>query len=233
MIDALSSTVAGLAQSLQFRDCAEALSRDSKFLEALDAGLADIESRVSALNETLEYEEERLNQAKALAKKAMTQSTRIKFVQDHLPSRLPSAVSNENVPPQKSGAHGKAEAVPHIAYIRKEELESVPVSTRGRVTCEQVNSCVDAINATLAGKYKILHAPRSTLGEPQMKKLIVFREQDCDDIRGSPFFVEDDIKAFSSIKMDNVTKACLLVMRCVKRLRDHRSGGLHRYVLCE
>lgn len=119
-----------------------------------------------------------------------------------------------------------------LPYVRKEEFESVSNSTRGRLSCEQVNSFVDTIHTALTAKNKILTAPRASLGEPQMKKLVQFREQETDETRGLMFFVEEDLKTLAGAKVDSVAKACLLVLRSLKRLRDCRSGGIHRYIVC-
>ena len=69
-----------------------------------------------------------------------------------------------------------------------------------------------------------------SLGEPQMKMKLVFREQETAETDGAAFFVEDDLKALAGARMDAPARACLLVLRSLRRLRECRTGGIHRYV---
>eukprot|EP00047_Mylnosiga_fluctuans_P009183 m.262045 g.262045 ORF g.262045 m.262045 type:complete len:244 (+) comp25127_c0_seq1:3-734(+) len=243
MISGLSAAAAGIAQSLVFRDCAESLASDNNILLVLDSGLEDVEARLNALAAELAREQQAIERAKAFSTKVAEQATRIKIMQAHLPARLPGLLKeiSDNTAPAPTGKSGNAKAhtstktelnVNRLAYVRKDEFDSVPTSSRGRLTCEQVNNAIDAIHAAATAKYRILTAPRASLGEPQMKKLVQFREQETDETRGLYFLVDDDLKSLANFKLDTVGKACLLVLRALRRIREERSGGIHRYILC-
>jgi hypothetical protein len=241
MIQSLSASAANVAQSLMYRDCAEALASDSNVLASVSFALEDVEARLAALGKSLAQEQQMLQKAKKIAHLLGEQSNRIKIMQTNLPARLPghtclqeiadNASNTKHKGAQAPAAQSKADNTPRIAYVRKDEFESVPLSTRGRITCDQVNACIDAFHTALVAKYKILHAPRAALGEPQMKRLVVYREQECDSVRGAFFLVEEDLRTLGQWKLDTVGKAALLVLRSLKRIRDDRSGGLHRHVI--
>lgn len=242
MIRILGGSVASLTHSLCFRDCAELLAKEPQFLLGVIGNLEDVEARISALAAVMVQEQQALQATKKAAKHAQVLAARIASVQENLPPRLPrqECGSLEN-----AGCHGVASTtqrkpasssvvsdIPRVDYVRKDEFESVPLNTRGRITCDQINACVDAINSTLAAKYKILATPRAALGEPQMKKLLQFREQETDETRDIAFFVDDDLKTLTQFKMDTAGRTCLLVLRSLKRLRDLRSAGISRHVVC-
>lgn len=232
MVSNLGSTVACLTRSLAFRDCADALAADTSILTPFSVGLEDVEQRLVALQQALADERMRLQRAKEVAAKTIVQQARIKAIQENLPPRLPGSKPAETTKATTAPHATVHSKCPVIPYVRKDEFEGVPISTRGRVSCDQINECVDAVNAALAAKYKLIAAPRATLGEPQMNKLVQFRSQESDDLKGSYFILEDDIKSFTSYKFDNTARTCMLVLRNLRRLRDHRTGGINRHVVC-
>lgn len=68
----------------------------------------------------------------------------------------------------KTAAKPKAPAVPTppvIAYVRADEFETVPKYVRGRLTQADVNKVVDAVQATLNEKYRLLTIPRPQLSD--------------------------------------------------------------------
>lgn len=239
MIRILGGSVASLTHSLCFRDCAELLAKEPQFLLGVTGNLEDIEARISALATVMAQEQQALQATKKAAKHAQVLAARIASVQENLPPRLPrqecgllETAGVASTTQRKPANSSVVSDIPRVDYVRKDEFESVPLNTRGRITCDQINACVDAINTTLAAKYKILATPRAALGEPQMKKLLQFREQETDETRDIAFFVDDDLKTLTSFKLDTAGRTCLLVLRSLKRLRDLRSAGISRHVVC-
>ncbi len=94
-----------------------------------------------------------------------------------------------------------------------------------------MNELIDAIFEAVKSKYKIVSTPRNQLGEQLMQKWVVFREQESDKLKQVQFIVEEDIKTFTSFKLDPAGKSALTVLRHLGRIKEHRSEGWVRLVI--
>ncbi|CAC5411089.1 unnamed protein product [Mytilus coruscus] len=119
--------------------------------------------------------------------------------------------------------------VPTVEYVTVEEFEGVPKYMKGRLTYTQVNGAIDELNKPLKEKYKILSMKRTTLNDVNRKRYEKFKLQETKDTAGEYFIVEEDIKEFSTLKMDNVGRAILTVLRHCGRMKEIRGGGHIRY----
>jgi hypothetical protein len=239
-MEALASSLGGAASTLRrglvLRD--GGLAHDPSVLVGLEDMLTRIEDRVASLAADLERQRAALLRAKHTATLAQKQAERIKAVQANLPTHLPGAPNAAASTSATSNTHAQSHANaaptaahgPRIAYVRRDELEHLPSSTRGRLTCDQVNEFVDAVQLAFSTKYRLLSQPRTALGEPQMRRVVQFREQECDELQGQFFIVEDDLRTLGNARLDPSGRACLVVLRVLRRLREHRGGGLLRIV---
>ncbi|EDO38779.1 predicted protein, partial [Nematostella vectensis] len=118
-----------------------------------------------------------------------------------------------------------------IDYLTVDEFKNIPKYSRGRMTYDQVNKAIDEIHKVVDSKYKIVNLPRSSMGESVMNKYKAFKEAECKETDGLYFFVEDDIKSYSGLKMDVKGRALLTVLRLSGRITEVRTEGLLRYAL--
>ncbi|CAN0319733.1 unnamed protein product [Lampetra planeri] len=121
--------------------------------------------------------------------------------------------------------------IPAIGILTVSEFEAVPAYLKGRMAYEQVNGTVHEINCALASKYTLLRQPKRSLGEAAVKRHRVYREQETPHTKGHSFFVEDDLRENSKLRVDKRLFNLLGVLRHCQRLREVRGGGLTRYVV--
>nr|XP_032829934.1 spindle and kinetochore-associated protein 1 isoform X2 [Petromyzon marinus]XP_032829935.1 spindle and kinetochore-associated protein 1 isoform X2 [Petromyzon marinus] len=121
--------------------------------------------------------------------------------------------------------------IPAIKILTVSEFEAVPAYLKGRMAYEQVNGTVHEINCALASKYTLLRQPKRSLGEAAVKRHRVYREQETPHTKGHSFFVDDDLRENSKLRVDKRLFNLLGVLRHCQRLREVRGGGLTRYVV--
>ncbi|NWX59372.1 SKA1 protein, partial [Promerops cafer] len=122
--------------------------------------------------------------------------------------------------------------IKEAALITTEEFESVPAYMKGRITYDQVNAVVQQMNKAVVGKYKILYQPLKSMSAPVRNLYHRFVEEETKDTKGVFFIVEDDIKEFTQLKLDKRFHSILSILRHCQRVREIRSSGLIRYVIC-
>lgn len=122
-------------------------------------------------------------------------------------------------------------ATPTIAVAKVDEFDAVPAYIRGRTTREQLNEAIVSLNAVISAKYTTLATPRGSLGGNALKKFNALRDEETDDTKHVHFFTEESIKLTSDVKVDTGMRACIAILRALGRVKEHRAGGLVRYVL--
>ncbi|NXY09548.1 SKA1 protein, partial [Pteruthius melanotis] len=122
--------------------------------------------------------------------------------------------------------------IKEAALITTEEFGSVPAYMKGRITCDQINAVVQEINKAVVAKYKILHQPLKSVSVQVRNLYDRFLEEETKDTRGQFFIVEADLKAFTQLKLDKRFHSILSILRHCQRVREVRSSGLIRYVIC-
>ncbi|NWT76714.1 SKA1 protein, partial [Prunella himalayana] len=85
--------------------------------------------------------------------------------------------------PMKKPAKEK-DPIKEAALITTEEFQSVPAYMKGRITYEQINAAVQAINRAVVGKYKILYKPVKSMNAPLRKLYHRFMEEETKDTKG-------------------------------------------------
>ncbi|NXE69724.1 SKA1 protein, partial [Calcarius ornatus] len=170
---------------------------------------------------------------------------------EHIPRYLPKPQSCKAVPAVKHKGQTKAAepkgekkaakekkpvkekiAIKEAALLTAEEFESVPAYLKGRITYDQINAVVQEINKAVVSKYKILYQPLKSMSAPVRNLYHRFTEEETKDTKGTFFIVEDDIKAFTQLKLDKRFHSILSILRHCQRTREIRGSGLIRYVIC-
>lgn len=220
-------------------------------LRSIDKELLEMEAALDSLQDLVEKEKSLLEQGEAMRDISNKFRDRLEHVASNLPSHLPGVEKKK-----KRGSEDREEAVkenvqkprktrrakehstadsgsefPKLAYLTVEEFEEIPKYIKGRISYDQVNNAVDEIHKVITAKYKIMRLPRSAMGEPVMKKYKAFKEAETPETEGEYFFIDDDLKAYSQLKMDSTGRAILTMLRHCGRLREVRSKKLLRYVL--
>lgn len=233
---------------MELRGAASSANCDS-VLRSLDKELLEIESSLSSFQAHLEKEKKLLEQGEVTQDVAKKFKERLEHITSNLPSHLPGVekisqrvvlkeeVATENVKKPRKTRRAKDLSsedgfeFPKLAYLTVEEFDQIPKYIKGRTSYDQVNNAIDEIHKVITAKYKILRLPRSAMGEPVMKKYKAFKEAEIPEIEGEYFFIDDDLKTYSQMKMDSTGRAILTMLRHCGRLREVRGKKLLRYVL--
>lgn len=233
---------------MELRGAASSANCDS-VLRSLDKELLEIESSLSNFQAHLEKEKKLVEQGEVMQDVAKKFKERLEHIASNLPSHLPGVekisqrvvlkeeVATENVKKPRKTRRAKDLSsedgfeFPKLAYLTVEEFDQIPKYIKGRTSYDQVNNAIDEIHKVITAKYKILRLPRSAMGEPVMKKYKAFKEAEIPDIEGEYFFIDDDLKTYSQMKMDSTGRAILTMLRHCGRLREVRGKKLLRYVL--
>ncbi|XP_066021559.1 spindle and kinetochore-associated protein 1 [Pocillopora verrucosa] len=248
MAEIFSSKISSLKRCMELRGAASSANCDS-VLRSLDKELLEIESSLSSFQAHLEKEKKLVEQGEVMQDVAKKFKERLEHIASNLPSHLPGVekisqrvvlkeeVATENVKKPRKTRRAKDLSsedgfeFPKLAYLTVEEFDQIPKYIKGRTSYDQVNNAIDEIHKVITAKYKILRLPRSAMGEPVMKKFKAFKEAEIPDIEGEYFFIDDDLKTYSQMKMDSTGRAILTMLRHCGRLREVRGKKLLRYVL--
>ncbi|NXA89903.1 SKA1 protein, partial [Melanocharis versteri] len=197
----------------------------------------------------VKQQEKLKNLLKEIQKAAERDQNEAQHLLEHIPPYLPKPTQScITVPTVKHEGQTKAVApecakkpakpaketkvIKEVALITTEEFESVPAYMKGRITYDQINAVVQQMNKAVVGKYKILYQPLKYMSAPVRNLYHRFMEEETKDTRGVFFVVEADIKEFTQQKLDKRFHSILSILRHCQRVREVRSSGLIRYVIC-
>ncbi|KAM4879309.1 SKA complex subunit 1 [Sylvia borin] len=183
---------------------------------------------------------------KDIQKAAEREQKEAQHLLEHIPPYLPKptqscitvpAVKDEGQTKAVEPMHAKKPAkktkvIKEAALITTEEFESVPTYLKGRLTYDQINAVVQQINKAVVDKYKILHQPLKSMSSSARNLYHRFMEEETRDTKGEFFIVEADIKEFTQLKLDKRFHSILSILRHCQRMREVRSSGLIRYIIC-
>ncbi|KAK6178908.1 hypothetical protein SNE40_011390 [Patella caerulea] len=225
-----------------------------KHVSTIERELQSLEITMALLKQEISKQKEQLKSVEEVKKKFHRLIKDVNYTTNNIPARLPNNnLQNNNnesdktaqkVKPLSKPGNIKTENnkevkrterkhCPSIEYLTVDEFEEVPKYMKGRVTYNQVNSLVDELNKTFIAKYKILHMKKSTMNDISRKRFENYKIQENKDTEGVYFVVEVDIKDFSSVKMDAITRSILTTLRHCGRIREVRGGKLTRYAIIE
>ncbi|NXR65715.1 SKA1 protein, partial [Rhadina sibilatrix] len=183
---------------------------------------------------------------KEIQKAAEKKQKEAQHLFEHIPPYLPKPTQScITVPAVKQEGQAKAaepkrakkpakdaKVIKEAALITTEEFESVPMYLKGRITYDQINAVVQQLNKAVVEKYKILYQPLKSMSAPVRNLYHRFMEEETKDTKGVFFIVEADIKEFTQLKLDKRFHSILSILRHCQRVREVRSSGLIRYVIC-
>ncbi|XP_077989027.1 SKA complex subunit 1-like [Glandiceps talaboti] len=249
-----NAKVEGIRKCIQLRGCVNEVNCQH-LLQSVDLELIAAEDLVSQMKLVIGNEKQKLQEAQELMQQYKDLSTNIEYMSTHLPSRLPgkqtaSHTGHQKAILQSSQTLSRLENRPveegvitakqnkrkpiYIAkmdYLTMDEFELVPKYMKGRMSYDLVNNVVDGINKVVEYKYKIVAQPRSTVGENNMKKRKEWKKQQTKDSQGLQFFIDDDYRKYSGLKLDKATNQILTILRHCGRHKEIRGGGVTRYCL--
>ncbi|CAB3988345.1 Spindle and kinetochore-associated 1 [Paramuricea clavata] len=237
---------ANVSQILELRGI-EDTEGATKALQAINNEVGEVEEMMNDFKKYLMQQQKLLKNAEALKDVFDGFQQRNEHIAANLPQHLPGrqssgpartvlkerdqAVSAESEKKAKVKPAAKTANYHKIDYLTTEQFDSVPKYLKGRLTYAQVNSAVDQIHQVLAAKYKILSTKRLGMGEHIMKKYREFKEQEMAETKGCYFFVDKDLKEFSSFKLDKVGQSILNILRHCGKLKEVRGGKIVRFVV--
>ncbi|NWU02253.1 SKA1 protein, partial [Urocynchramus pylzowi] len=201
---------------------------------------------LNKMESEVKQQEKLKDSLKEIQKAAERDQKKAQHLLEHIPRYLPKPPQSCNmVPTVKHQGQTKAvepklekkpakekKAIKEAALITTEEFESVPAYLKGRITYDQINAVVQEMNKAVLGKYRILYQPLKSMSAPVRNLYHRFMEEETKDTKGAFFIVEDDIKEFTQLKLDKRFHSILSILRHCQRVREIRSSGLIRYVIC-
>ncbi|XP_065517808.1 spindle and kinetochore-associated protein 1-like [Lathamus discolor] len=139
-------------------------------------------------------------------------------------------------PQGKEGKPPKACEIPafsqKILPVTLEDLEELPVYMKGRITCDQINAVVNNLNKAMMAKYRIRCQAPSSLNTRDRTLYYRYIREESETREGCPFIVEEDIRLFTSMKMDKRFYQIITVLRHFRRLKVIRTSGIILYAMC-
>lgn len=115
-----------------------------------------------------------------------------------------------------------------VAPLSAGEYEAVPKYLKGRLTLDRIASWADAFQRVVSEKYGLMQCNPARLSGEQRTRWFEWRDEDVDECKGRAFVTEADLRA-RGVKLD---KAVLAILRHCGRIREVRSAGIVRFVLC-
>uniref|UniRef100_H2ZV10 SKA complex subunit 1 n=1 Tax=Latimeria chalumnae TaxID=7897 RepID=H2ZV10_LATCH len=221
---------------------------------ALETVLKKIGKDMFALNDLInafevevEHQASQLNSLKELEKSFEENLKEAKHLKENIPSHLPkkaalqkwikSAKKNPPLPlpvQEKDNityTYREMTSIVWTPFVLCTYANNIQWYMRGRLTYDQINRVIQEINKAVVKKYKILQQPKGALNNSTRKLLYRFEEEETKDTKGQYFFVDDDIKEFTNMKLDKKFQGMLNILRHCQRLREVRGKGLVRYLL--
>ncbi|XP_060574679.1 spindle and kinetochore-associated protein 1-like [Ruditapes philippinarum] len=119
---------------------------------------------------------------------------------------------------------------PEIEFLTTEEFEQVPKYIKGRITYDSVNKFIEGMNKSYRAKYKLLKQKKATLNDANRKRCEAYKAQETKETKGCYFIVDEDLKDTGGLKIDNVARSTLTIIRHCGRCREVRGGRITRYV---
>ncbi|XP_041330642.1 spindle and kinetochore-associated protein 1 [Pyrgilauda ruficollis] len=241
----INMKISNVKKCLLLRDLGEDDSR-KPVLRKIQKEVILVHDLLNEMESEVKQQEKLKDSLKEMQKAAERDQREAQHLLEHIPRYLPKPSQSCNtVPAVKHKEETKAvelknekkpakekKAIKEAALITTEEFESVPAYLKGRITYDQINTVVQEINKAVVGKYKILYQPLKSMSAPVRNLYHRFIEQETADTKGAFFIVEDDIKAFTQLKLDKRFHSILSILRHCQRVREIRSSGLIRYVIC-
>ncbi|XP_065519453.1 spindle and kinetochore-associated protein 1-like isoform X2 [Lathamus discolor] len=139
-------------------------------------------------------------------------------------------------PQGKEGKPPKACEIPafsqKILRVTPEDLEELPVYMKCRITCDQINAVVNNLNKAMMAKYRIRCQAPSSLNTRDRTLYYRYIREESETREGCPFIVEEDIRLFTSMKMDKRFYRIITILRHFRRLKVIRTSGIILYAMC-
>lgn len=146
-------------------------------------------------------------------------------------STVHSACSGENHSVHSAVSLKKNGCVPQMSRLTQGEYDAIPKYMKNRITLKMMNDVIDDLNKTLTIKYTLLGRSTSSLSINDGKQYRKFKSQENGETKGVYFCVVDDLKKYSTFKLDNTGKNILISLRHCHRIREIRSSSLIRYAV--
>lgn len=222
-------------------------------LSAIDAAVKAVELQVQAIKGRLREETEAIPKAKKLIDASLLQqkilqnmsscaslslSQRISMLDSNatktlLPESCKQKSNSQSFKPEEPVALPKGKkgrGSPPLWHITSEELDSLSLYMRGRLTLEKVNAAVNDMATYAEANANLISAPKKKLAENLWERALELRDiATVEAVKGKHFFLENDIKG-PSLKLDNTGKAILTVLRHLGRISETRIGH-HRVII--
>ncbi|KAH7577763.1 hypothetical protein JRO89_XS01G0296000 [Xanthoceras sorbifolium] len=219
-------------------------------LSAVDAAVKAMELQVQAIKDRLREEIEAIPKAKKLIDASLRQQKILQNMSAHVSSHVPQRMPILNFETAKQepdrgvreifssipdshcsmGKEKKGRSPPPLWYITSDELDSLSLYMRGRLTLEKVNAAISDMASYAETNAQLISAPKKKLAENIWEKALELRDiATMEAVKGKHFFLEMDMKG-PALKLDNTGKAILTVLRHLGRISETRIGH-HRVII--
>ncbi|XP_056370338.1 spindle and kinetochore-associated protein 1 isoform X2 [Oenanthe melanoleuca] len=241
----INTKISNVKKCIQLRDMGEDESC-KPMLPKIKNKLHLVHDLLNKMEIIIKRQEKLKDLLKELQKAAERDQEAAQHLLEHIPPYLPKptksciTVPTEIQEGQKKTVEAKTAKKPakepivikEVALITTEEFENIPAYLKGRIAYDQINAVVQQLNKALEGKYKVLHQPLKSMSVPVRNLYHRFMEEETKDTKGVFFIVEADIREFTQLKLDKRFHSILSILRHCQRVRELRSSGLIRYIVC-
>ncbi|NXX68298.1 SKA1 protein, partial [Spizella passerina] len=243
----INMKISNIKKCLLLRDIGKDDSR-KPMLHKIQNEVMLVHDLLNKMENEVKQQEKLKDSLKEMQKAAERDQKEAQHLLEPIPRYLPKPQSCNSVPTVKHQGQTEAvepntekkekkpakekKAIKEVPFITVEEFEKVPAYLKGRITYDQINAVVQEINKAVEGKYKILYQPLKSMSAPVRNLYHRFIEEETKDTKGSFFIVEEDIKAFTQLKLDKRFHSIVSILRHLQRVREIRGSGLIRYVIC-
>ncbi|NXR95015.1 SKA1 protein, partial [Hypocryptadius cinnamomeus] len=238
----INMKISNIKKCLLLRDLGEDDSR-KPVLHKIQNEVVLVHDLLNEIESEVKQQEKLKDSLKEILKAAERDQKEAQHLLEHIPRYLPKPPQSCNTvtivkhkgqtkavePKSEKKPAKEKKAIKEAALITTEEFENVPAYLKGRITYDQINTVVQEINKAVVGKYKILYQPLKSMSAPVRNLYHRFIEEETKDTKGAFFIVEDDIKAFTQLKLDKRFHSILSILRHCQRVREIRGSGLTRY----
>ncbi|KAM8961493.1 SKA complex subunit 1 [Pelodytes ibericus] len=241
----VDSKISLIKKTLQLRNIGQDPSMTS-VLNKVAHEMHGLSGLLNRLETEVQSQETIANSLKELQSALASDLAEATHLKENIPPHLPKKVPTSNAAKcQETEVEVKAavaaepvrkppkeRTIKAMELITVQEFANVPAYMKNRLAYDQINGLIEEINKAVVGKYKILYQPMKSLNNLAKKQLCRFKEEETKDTKGQFFIVDQDIKEFTPVKIDKRYHSMLCILRHCHRIRETRSKGMVRYIIC-
>ena len=217
-------------------------------LASLHEVLSNLESRRDAIGKGIAEDAASLSEMEALLERSKKQANELQMLHEALPATLKKAqpraqkrevlkddeISTAAAPTRslkRTNSRARPTVWTNLQLVTKQELESVPKVSRGRLDAAHLNECIGELQTMFNKKSEMLSYPRNKLTDNMRRERNAYLERLVPEHNGAPFLLESEIRGCkaATAKGEATFRSILACLRHLQRLKMVKSGRSTTY----